>query len=211
MGFAWFSRRNPGHWVSWGGWVCVCMCGGVEDLGNVGRLLWHFGDHSRMILKNLGCYSSLIFQECNHGRSASPERKWAENVKVQVRSGKGRGPKGIQEDDGVTQALTLVLSSSICPLSCRHPASPPAAEMTQDQPWAQFSLLSSSKSSPWVLTLGTANSPATMPVLATTSTLQQNSPTLIVLQWKCASWHLSFFPQVISLASWGRFSLTVLF
>lgn len=54
---------------------CVCMCGGMEDLGNVGRLFWDFGDHSRMILKNLGCYSSLIFQKRNHGRSASPERK----------------------------------------------------------------------------------------------------------------------------------------
>lgn len=69
--------------------VGECVVGG--GLGNVGGLFWDFGDHSRMILLGLGCYSSPIFQEHNHGRSTSSARKLAENLKVWVRSEKGTG------------------------------------------------------------------------------------------------------------------------
>lgn len=69
--------------------VGECVVGGGLD--NMGGLFWDFGDHSRMILQDLGSYSSPIFQERNHGRSTNSARKLAENPKVRVRLGKGAG------------------------------------------------------------------------------------------------------------------------
>lgn len=110
--------------------VGECVVGG--GLGNVGGLFWDFGDRSRMILQDLGCYSSPVFQERNHGRSTSSARKLAENPKVWVRSGKGGGPEGPREDGGAAQALALAVIIYLPSLLAVAPASPPSAERTLD-------------------------------------------------------------------------------
>lgn len=116
------------------------------------------------------------------------------------------GPKGLQEQDGIAQALARALSSSICPLSMQMPL--PALRDCGDtgSPWAQLSLPSR---------------PAPHPGCSQQTRQWQwpwqqpypPSSKEVARRWCCSEnatlWHFSLFPRVSSLASWGSFSLAV--